>query len=480
MRSLRWLLGLGSTVALIASATPAGHAGADSAPRTRGPVAPWGGQMPPSDATVPAAPIAEGGPTNVNVSRDPNNESEATIAVNPLNPNNLIVVSNIEEGGGLFKAFSMNGGQTWQKEIIADGDNLGTACCDPKGEFDLFGNYFLTYLNSAVTMAQVALSTNGGQTFRYLGAAHTGAVDFPGLSTGPGVVWVMWSGGSLVQARGFEVLGLGQFGQAGPVQSLPGSGGGAFGDVAIGPNGQAMVVYQDNFPPFEGPSDIHVNIDPDGLGPRGFTQARTVTTTNVGSFDSIPAMDSRTVLASVNLEWDRTGGPNHGRLYLVYNDEFPNESDNTEVVLRYTDDNGLTWSGRVRVNDDRTRRSQFLPWASLDRTTGSLAVSFHDARNDGGDLADGDTNGIPNDDAQYWAAVSVDGGLTFLPNIRLSAGTSNEDQAMNGIDYGDYTGVSFHAQAFHGVWADNSNSTGDNPDGTLNEFDLYTARVGVG
>jgi hypothetical protein len=35
----------------------------------------------------------------------------------------------------------------------------------------------------------------------------------------------------------------------------------------------------------------------------------------------------------------------------------------------------------------------------------------------------------------------------------------------------------------HGVlypgWADNSNSTGDNPDGALTTFDVYTAKVTV-
>ncbi len=211
----------------------------------------------------------------------------------------------------------------------------------------------------------------------------------------------------------------------------------------------------------------------------GFTNKRKVLTGNVGSFDSIPAMDSRTVLASVNLEWDRSGGPFDGRVHLIYNDEFPNESDNTEIVELYSDDNGATWSGRIRVNDDATNRSQFLPWASLDQTTGWLAASWHDARMDAGDHTDGDTNGIRNDDAQFWAAVSKDGGVTWETNIRVSAGTSNEDQAQNGIDYGDYTGLSFHAGVFYPIWADNSNSTGDNPNGTLNQFDLYTARVQV-
>ncbi len=75
----------------------------------------------------------------------------------------------------------------------------------------------------------------------------------------------------------------------------------------------------------------------------------------------------------------------------------------------------------------------------------------------------------------HWA---TDGGLSFTPNIQISAGTSNSHVSGNGIDYGDYSGLSF----FGGVataWSDNSNSTGDNPDGALHQLDIYTAAVRV-
>jgi hypothetical protein len=42
---------------------------------------------------------------------------------------------------------------------------------------------------------------------------------------------------------------------------------------------------------------------------------------------------------------------------------------------------------------------------------------------------------------------------------------------------GDYTGLDFFDGKLYPVWADNSNSTGDNPDGTLSRFDIYTAQV---
>jgi hypothetical protein len=144
--------------------------------------------------------------------------------------------------------------------------------------------------------------------------------------------------------------------------------------------------------------------------------------------------------------------------------------------VRYSDDQGVTWSAPVRANDDNTVNSQFLPKISLDPTTGHIAVVWYDARNDLGTGGPGDTNGVPNDDAQFWGAFSRD-GTAFSPNQQISAGTSNSHDSGNGIDFGDYSGLSFYGGVAHPAWSDNSNSTGNNPDGALHQLDIYTAAV---
>ena len=148
-------------------------------------------------------------------------------------------------------------------------------------------------------------------------------------------------------------------------------------------------------------------------------------------------------------------------------------------MVQFSDDDGATWSTAVKVNDDVGTTSQFNPRMSLDPTTGSVAVAWYDARNDLGDHGRGDTNGRPNDDAMTYGSVTKDGGATFQPNVRISQGVSNSAAAQNGIDYGDYEGLAFYGGVYFYVWADNSNSTHDNPDGTLHELDIYTARVKV-
>jgi hypothetical protein len=214
-----------------------------------------------------------------------------------------------------------------------------------------------------------------------------------------------------------------------------------------------------------------------GLGPAGFGKTVSVVDTHVGGFDFIPPQPDRSIDSEPGVVWDKTAGPHHGRAYIVYTLEVQNESNNTDIFVRHSDDGGATWSAGVRVNDDSTKNSQFLPKIALDPTTGNLAVVWHDSRLDLGAGGPGDTNGLPNDDAQFWGAFSTNGGASFTTNIQISTGTSNSHDSGNGIDYGDYTGLSFYGGIAHPAWADNSNSTGDNPDGALHGLDIYTASV---
>src|SRR5438045_5168988 len=115
----------------------------------------------------------------------------------------------------------------------------------------------------------------------------------------------------------------------------------------------------------------------------------------------------------------------------MYNDEFPDESSDMDVYLRYSDNNGATWTPRVRINDDATTRSQFLPKMSIDQTTGNIGFVWYDCRNDNGVIGQGSTNTIVNDDAQLWGTDSTNGGSSFLPNAQISAGTSNAAAAAN-------------------------------------------------
>jgi len=218
-----------------------------------------------------------------------------------------------------------------------------------------------------------------------------------------------------------------------------------------------------------GPATIFGNVN-GGLGSPAFGSRFTIASTNVGGFDPIPPQPVRTIDAEAEPAWDRSGGAHNGRVYVVFTDAAAPRNGNTDIFVQFSDNNGATWSPRVRVDDDAGTNSQFLPWIAVDQTSGNVAVTWHDARNSPTDTRE-----------QYFGSVSFDNGATFKPNVVIGTGLSDCRQVTsgNGIECGDYSCMAFDHRRIHSAWADNSNSTGDNPDGTLHQLDIYTARAVV-
>lgn len=444
-------------------------------------------------------------PPNVDVSAAAGNESENAVAANPTAPGNVVAMSTLPDvPAGLVKGVSFDGGQTWTRQLIGTGGVLGKICCDQQLAWDRYGNLWMAYLVNTNGNVLIALSTDGGLTFskvasivptkptgsrgpagatpkRLRGPGQGVNADQPSISTGAGSVWVSYTTfpSTQIQASGARVTGLGRFGSFTPPETVPTANGrGDYGGTAVGPNGQVLVTYQDQTSG-QGGSRIYTALDPNRLGPAGFGDPRLLARSRVGGFDYIPAQPDRSIDAEANLAWDRSGGSDTGRVYAVWTQESPNESNNTDIMFQYSDDNGATWTPAVRLNDDHTTNSQFNPAIAVDQATGDVAVSWYDCRNDLGNGGAGDTDGIPNSDTQIWAVSSATGGTTFTPNFRVSKGTSSATAAGSYFDYGDYTHAAFQSHHFYPVWSDNSNSTHTNPDGTLHQFDLYITNVHI-
>jgi hypothetical protein len=100
-----------------------------------------------STAVAASAPSGSATPANIDVSERPGNESEEAIAVNPTNPKNVVMVTNVEfPAAGMFEGVTFDGGKTWTRSLIGNNDNLLDACCDPSLSFDTYGNLFMAYL----------------------------------------------------------------------------------------------------------------------------------------------------------------------------------------------------------------------------------------------------------------------------------------------------------------------------------------------
>lgn len=426
--------------------------------------------------------------TNVNASKLSGNQLETEIAYNPTNPNNVVIVAQNQNNNSanLLISRSFDGGKTWAQTSIGSAqDKLSgsTPRVDPHVTFDAFGNAYVAYMvasSSSELRIIVARSSDGGGSWTAQTAVSGLGLgpDFPFIATGPDATnlsrQTVWVGVTDDNARRVKIVaarstGLGNLGAFSAPQTV-GDASGSFGSVAVGPLGQVAVAWQTAIDR-QGNAKVMVDVDPDGLGTaRTWGKDVLASATQVGGFDYIPAQPDRSVDANVRVEFDRApSSPTKGRLYLLYADEIVNESNNLDVMLRYSDTLGATWSSALRVNDDTTTRSQFLPVMSVDQTTGNVAIVWHDARND------------PNNRrAEIWGTVSLDHGKSVLKNVRISAGSSIESGAdgyPDDLDFGDYAGVSFQNGRFIAVWADNSNSTFDNPNGANNKFDLYTAVV---
>jgi len=436
--------------------------------------------------TAPVA-IAETIGAPANATARTGDEDESAIAVNPNDTDQIAVFTNgIAGDAGLPLSISQDGGQTWTRTVFATGTGAGgdgrpVACCDPTLAWDEFGNLFVGYLQRNPRTIELYVTSDLGANFTNLGPVDTSAagatvLDQPTVVAGEGSVWITWrddSGG--IAARGRTVTGALAFGAWGAEQDV--STVGNFGDIAIGPDtGEVMVTYQTPTAG-EGPSNIMVHRDADGTGPGGFGPAVTATTTNVGGFDFIPAQPKRSTDAEAGLAWDRSGGANDNRIYLAYLEEAPAESNDWDVMVRWSDNDGANWSAPVQVNDDAGTNTQMLSRIALDQTTGQIAMTWYDARGDtGGGPSAADLDGTANNDVTLFGSWS-DNGATWAANVAIADAPTSGYTTNGNQELGDYTGSAFHDGVLYPSWADNSNSTGDNPDGTYATLDVYTARV---
>jgi hypothetical protein len=184
---------------------------------------------------------------NVNITKAAGNQAESTISINPTNRLNLFESDTLSTVG----RYSTDGGQTWK---VSDMSALPASIGDVQTAWDSFGNLFLTEIRLSDFSIMVARSSDGGATFKDVRIIASSAFsDQPSIAVGPrgvagvaGAVWVSFTNSSnQLVADGAPVNGLDSVGAFQTPEIAPGPGG-DFGGIAIGPNGQVLVNYQNN------------------------------------------------------------------------------------------------------------------------------------------------------------------------------------------------------------------------------------------
>ena len=128
--------------------------------------------------------------------------------------------------------------------------------------------------------------------------------------------------------------------------------------------------------------------------------------------------------------------PYFGRVYLCWGDQ--DYYMGGEIYFSYSDDAGGNWSPKKSVSPDGGRSDQFLPWLSVDPTTGYLYAVYYDRRN----LQGAATN--------TYLAISHDGGATWQEQkINVAPFTPNDAVFM-----GDYNHISAYDGVVRPIWTE--------------------------
>jgi hypothetical protein len=364
---------------------------------------------------------------NIRLNQDQTTElqNEEQVAINPLNPRNQVAVWRDFRLGyrQVAWAYTFDGGETWTEGGLFYEPNYPWQS-DPGITADAAGNFYAIVLSYVSVYEENGLyvykSTDGGITW---GPPLEVINGYPGVfedkefiacdrtgSAHEGNLYVAWARfGGLVNVAYRRSTDSGQTWE--PTLTISDDSSIQFPIPVVGRGGEVYVAWTSY-----AHSAILIDVSTDGGS--SFGSDRTVTHVdepstilngNVNAYSS-PHMDA-----------DITGGPFAGRLYLAFMDRRAPFTDR-DIWVTTSDDMGVNWSTPVRINDDppSNGRDQFLPWLTVDNT-GVVTVVFLDRRQD------------PQNRCYHcYLTQSVDGGLTWSPNVQISTMPSDPNHAGAG------------------------------------------------
>jgi hypothetical protein len=428
----------------------------------------------PAAATAPPEVFAL--PPNVRVTSANGPANEVHIAVNPLDPLNLIAGAKDytlgngapcgEPGGtGVHNVWagyywSRDGGQTWGNGLMpgypgapplsATSLLTGYKCSsDPVVAFDNLGHaHYLGLAYNAIApvpptaapnMAWMATSVDGGATWPVM--TKIGETLYPALFDDKewfafdplsGTAFVTWTEFTQVSTNIMVVrcpLAL----ACTPLQplTLPGVNSVQGSAVAVGPDGVVHLIWLD----YGSRTVRHTS----ALGGVGFLPDEAIATFRGVGNQPNSAFRTPTMPA---LAVD----PVSGALYAVWTDR---GLDTADVYGTRSTDGGVTWSAVFRVNDDAAGKSNFFPAVSV-APNGRVDVAFYDRRDD-----------PANKLLTTYLATSTDGGVTWV-NSRVGDTLFNGDLGYHqaGAPFiGDYIGVASTDDHAYPLWADTRDGT---------------------
>ena len=435
---------------------------------------------------------------NVNMIAQENDQlpaqNESSIAINPLNPANMIGSAVDYRGNSSTWAYYSNdSGRTWKNITLGAARPGWRSSNDPSVCFDHKGKGYLCYggfnrqgnAQFGENGVFISSTTDGGATWSMRHTAviiHTGQqtadsafedkyyvhADTAASSPHRGHLYIPWK--RVINRDSSTTIVITKSTDEGATWStpvavsdrFPGTSeattfGQSFPLARTGPDGSVHVVWNSGTE-----SSLRYARSTDGGAT--WTAPRVLHTYNPFGVKSVVSGQSNSRVKGVvraecypTLAIDNTGGPRNGWMYLTWaaDNPYPN------VYFSRSTDNGNTWSTPVIAHSDTTN-DQFWSWITLDPTNGDVAIMYSDSREDPNNIL-----------VHTYVSWSTDGGSTWLDR---RVGDGINDLRRNPFDgntfAGDYSGCDMRDGVVYPSWVDMRNTFVNSADN-----DVYTARV---
>lgn len=380
-------------------------------------------------------------------------QNEESVCINPTNVANAVAIWRDFRLGYRQVGFgyTFDGGQTWYDDLLDV--PIRPWISDPVLTVDNDGNYFACTLGYEGTFDEpsgiyVQKSTDGGMTW----SEPVIAIDsVQGVfedkqwitldrtsSPANGNIYISWTRFFSTQILLVSSYDGGQSysepvvvsDQEGVQWSVP----------VVGISGQLFVAWFQYYPT----RGILMDVSLDQGMTFGVDQVITTTSASSGEINGgITVFPFPALTSDIN-----PLSPYAGNLYVAFMDRNVTDMD---IFFKRSEDNGNTWSGEVRINDDAVHNGadQFHPWISVD-DSGIIHAIFYDRRLD-------QNNWL----FDLFYTKSSDGGVTWSPNERITTVSSSPGDARLAGLIGEYIGLSAWGGEVQMVWTDTRNGNQD-------------------
>jgi len=381
--------------------------------------------------------------------------SEAGIAVNLNNPNQLVVVYQV----GALAAYSADAGKTFAAAVTSHPTDYRIAG-DVSTAFDNLGHAFLCYLafdhlgtpqywahGAGRNGIFVRRSLDAGKTWqaesvpvRAFPTGHESGLQFEDqprifADNSPSspyrgnlyVGWIEWQLDKSIMLFSHSTDDGLTWSPAIRISThagLPRDDNGAVGGFvqAIAPDGAIYAVWHDG---------NQITMAESYDGGRTFSPSHAIIETAPPYFDEVTGVYRVCGFPQIAID------PKNRNLYIAWSDY---RNGDIDIFVAISSDRGRHWSEPVRVNDDPLHdgSDQFLQWMAVDPVTGAVFVQFYDRRADPANVK-----------IRVTLARSTNDARTFT-----NYAWSEHDFEGNGAFLGDYSWLTAYNNRVYGVWTE--------------------------